>query len=347
MEQIAFITGHAVFYWRPLLLSAGVVTSIFFFLSLYLRKKGQAVSAACAVPLALVLGMMLSRLVHWYCRPGDYSSLQAALTDYSQGGFALLGVFAGCLVTALLLRLLQISDSAPAMLDCMSIAGAAGIAVGRLASFFDASDRGPLMQTLRSLPWAYPVTNSVSGAVEYRLATFLIQAMCAGALFLLLLVFHLAMNRKNRLRPGDSCLLFLLLYASTQVVLDSTRYDSLAFRSNGFVSVVQVFSALAIGFTAVFFSVRLVKLQGMRPWYIGIWVLIAAMLATAGYMEYYVQRHASLAVLSYSVMSAALAVIALAVTAMLLLTPGPASRRRPGRYLASRQGENLLDPFGG
>ena len=131
------------------------------------------------------------------------------------------------------------------------------------------------------------------------------------------------------------------------MVLDSTRYDSLAFRSNGFVSVVQVFSALAIGFTAVFFSVRLVKLQGMRPWYIGIWVLIAAMLATAGYMEYYVQRHASLAVLSYSVMSAALAVIALAVTAMLLLTPGPASRRRPGRYLASRQGENLLDPFGG
>ena len=338
MEQIAFITGSSVFYWKPLLLSAGAVTSIFFFLSLYLRERGRGISAACAVPLALVLGIVLSRLAHWYCRPGDYSSLQAALTDYSRGGFALLGVFAGCLITALLLRLLRISDSAPAMLDCMSIAGAAGIVVGRLASFFDASDRGPLMLTLRSLPWAYPVTNSVSGAVEYRLATFLIQAICAGVLFFLLLIFHLAMTRKNRIRPGDSCLLFLLLYASTQVVLDSTRYDSLAFRSNGFVSVVQVFSALAIGFTAVFFSVRLVKLRGMKPWYIGIWVLIAAMLGTAGYMEYYVQRHASLAVLSYSVMSAALGVIALAVTAMLLMTPGPDSRRRPGRYLASKKG---------
>lgn len=331
MEQIAFIAGQSVFYWKPLLLTAGVVTSIFFFLWLYLQEGGRGLSVACAVPLALVLGLVFSRLVHWYCRPGDYAGLSAALQDYSSGGFALIGAFAGCLIAALLLRLLRISDSAPAMLDCMSIAGAAGIAVGRLASFFDSSDRGLLMERFRSLPLAYPVTNPVSGAQEYRLATFLLQAMAAAAIFLLLAVLYPSLRKRRRLRPGDGCLLFLLLYCSTQVVLDSTRYDSLPFRSNGFVSVVQVFSALAIGFVVVVFSVRLVRLRGFRPWYLALWAAIAAMLGVAGYMEYYVQRHGSLAAFSYGIMSAALAFITAVVLGMAFLIPAP--KRPAGKYL--------------
>lgn len=337
MEQIALIAGQFVFYWKPLLLTAGVVTAIFFFLWLYLQEAGRAISAACAIPMALILGLLLSRLVHWYCRPGDYGSVSAALTDYSGGDFALIGAFGGCLLTALLLRLLRISDSAPAMLDCMSIAGAAGIAVGRLSCFYCSSDRGILLEELRSLPLAYPVTNPVSGAQEYRLATFLIQAMAAGVIFLLLAILFPAARRRGRLRPGDGCMLFLLLHCSTQVVLDSTRYDSLPFRSNGFVSVVQVFSALAIGFVVVVFSVRLVKLRGFRPWYIAIWGLIAAMLGVAGYMEYYVQRHGSLAAFSYSIMSAALAVIAAAVIAMTLLIPK--AKHRSGKYLRKKTDE--------
>ena len=331
MEQIALIAGQSVIYWKPLLLTAGIVTAVFFFLGLYLREGGRGLSAACAIPMALVLGILLCRLVHWYCRPGDYASLEAALRNDSGGGFALIGAFAGCLVTALLLRLVRISDSAPAMLDCMSIAGAAGIAVGRLASFFDSSDRGILLEELRSLPLSYPVTNPVSGAQEYRLATFLLQAIAAAAIFLLLSVLYPPLRKRSRLRPGDGCMLFLLLYCSAQVVLDSTRYDSLPFRSNGFVSVVQVFSALAIGFVVAVFSVRLVRLRGFRPWYLAIWTLIAAMLGVAGYMEYYVQRHGSLAAFSYSIMSAALAVIAAAVITMALLIPKP--KRPSGKYL--------------
>lgn len=334
MEQIALIAGQFVFYWKPLLLMGGTVTSIFLFLWLYLQEDGRSLSAACAVPLALALGLILSRLVHWYCRPGDYASIEAALQDYSSGGFALIGVFCGCLAAALLLRLFRISDSAPAMLDCMSIAGAAGIAIGRLSSFFDSSDRGILLKELRSLPLAYPVTNPVSGAQEYRLATFLIQAIAAAVIFLLLTALYPPLRKRGRLRAGDGCLLFLLLYCSTQVVLDSTRYDSLPFRSNGFVSVVQVFSALAIGFVVLVSSVRLVKLRGLRIWCFGLWALIAAMLGIAGYMEYYVQRHGSLAVFSYSIMSAALAVIAAAVIVMMILTP--VSKPRTGKYLRQK-----------
>ena len=98
------------------------------------------------------------------------------------------------------------------------------------------------------------------------------------------------------------------------MVLDSTRYDSLFFRSNGFVSVVQVLGALGLALSIILFSVRMVKACGFKFWQILLWVLIAAGIGGAGFMEYYVQRRGNEAVFAYSVMSACLAaVIALAL----------------------------------
>ena len=93
---------------------------------------------------------------------------------------------------------------------------------------------------------------------------------------------------------------------ASQVVLDSTRYDSLFFRSNGFVSVVQVLGALALVLAVILFSRRMVKARGFRAWQILLWLLIAIAIAGAGYMEYYVQRWGSKALFAYSVMSACL-----------------------------------------
>lgn len=327
MEKIAFISDDIVIFWRPLLLTAGTLTAVFFFLALYLMKARRGVRALVAVPTMVALGLLGARLVHWYCRFGEYDGLRDALTRFS-GGFALLGVFAGCLLGAFLLWLLRIAPSLGELLDCASIAGCAGIGVGRLAYFFDAADRGFLLDTLRELPWAYPVTNSVSGEAEYRLATFLLQAMWAGMLFVLLLLVYLIFTRRARLRPGDVCLLFLLLYFSAEIVLDSTRYDALTFRSNGFVNITQVFGALTIVFVAVLLSIRMVRRRGMRKWYVGLWLLIAVMLGTAGYMEYNVQRHASQAMFSYCTMSAALGIIVLSSVVMLAITPAPRVRSR-------------------
>lgn len=309
MEQIALIAGDSVIYWRSLLVTAGVITAILFFLAFYLRKPGTSLSAAIAIPMAILLSLCFSRFLHWYCRSDSYVSASAAMTNYSVGSFALLGAFVGCALTALILRILRVSRSLPHMLDCMSLAGAAGIAVGRLASFFGSSDRGPIVQTLRGLPWVYPITNQISGEMEYRFATFLIQSIATGVIFLVLTMYYLSSRKKIKLPEGDTCILFLMLYGASQVVLDSTRYDSLYFRSNGFVSIVQVMGALAIGLAVVYFSVRMVRKTGMRPWYFGIWIVIAGLMGLAGYMEYHVQRHGNEAVFAYSVMSICLILI--------------------------------------
>ena len=226
------------------------------------------------------------------------------MSDFTDGSFALVGVFLACLITAALMRVAGVHKNLPQMLDCMSIAGAGGIALGRMGSFFTSADRGQIVESVRSLPWVYPVTNAVSGALEYRLATFMIQAMIAAALFLILgTIYRLG---KNRMKDGDTCLIFLLCYCTSQILLDSTRYDSIYFRSNGFVSVVQVLSAIALVFVIVWFSIRMIRSKGFKGWQIALWVPILALIGVAGYMEYHVQRHGNEALFSYSVMGSCL-----------------------------------------
>lgn len=304
MNRVAWIMGSQMVYWNELVLTAAVAAAICFFLGLYGMRGEDPAPAFAAAPLCIVLSLALGRLIYWYCREDGYDSFLAAMTDYSGGSFALIGAFLGCLLTALLLRLTGLSRNLGRMLDCMSAAGAAGIAVGRMASFFDSSDRGKTVLPAGSLPWVYPVINQVSDDPEYRLATFFIQAMVAGVLFLALLCFFLGNRRR---RDGDTCLIFLLCYGASQVVLDSTRYDALYFRSNGFVSLVQVASALAVALVSVLFSVRLVKNRGFRWRYVLIWIGQLALAAGAGYMEYFVQRHGNRAAFAYGIMSICLA----------------------------------------
>lgn len=307
MERIAFIFGETFIYWSSIILTLGVVVAILLFLALYLWKSGNGLGAALAVPTALALSMVFSRLVHWYCQADSYPSFLSAMTDYSSGGYALLGVFLGCLVAVCLLWVVFAVRNLPEMLDAMAVAAGAGIAVGRLASLFNVSDRGMPLVNFTELPIASAIVNSVSGQTEYRLATFMLQSIAAAVIFVIVLAFHLAGLRTDRCRKdGDSCLLFLSLYGASQIVLDSTRYDSLFLRSNGFVSIVQIAGAVALVVPIVLFSIRMVRGRGWKYWYLALWVAIAGLLTGAGYMEYHVQRYGNEAVFAYSVMSVCL-----------------------------------------
>lgn len=330
MDRIAFIWGQTFIYWRPVILALAVLAAALVFIGLYLGRSGNWLGAFCAVPLAIVLASVLGRLVHWYCRADSYPDLLTALTDYATGDYALAGVFAGCFLAAAALRITQATKDLPQMLDCMCLAGAMGIGLGRMACLYGSADRGDILQGFTRLPLAYPVVNSVTGQTEYRLATFMLQAMVVGAIFIALLVFWFAGRKRSR--SGDTCLLFLLLYGATQAVLDSTRYDSLFLRSNGFVSIVQILSAAAVVLASVIFAVRLVRARGWRWWYLALWVPTLGLLGCAGYMEYYVQRHGDQALFAYTVMSGCmLGVIALGVAAYTL------SRRKKAATPALQQ----------
>lgn len=327
MEKIAFISGGTFIYWSSIILALAALTAIAFYAAVYLGKGGGVTGMCVSIPVSAVLALALGRLMHWYCFTDAYVSLEAAMTDFSSGGCALMGAFFGCILTACLLRLVRLSDNLPRMLDAMAIGGGIGIAVGRLASLFNSSDRGVAVAEGIGLPFAYPVVNAVTGVAENRLATFMIQAMLTGGIVVLLLLYMLICRLgRKKLRDGDVCLLFLLAYGACQIVCDSTRYDSMFLRSNGFISIVQILGLVALLVSFVTFSVRTVMVRGFRFWYLAVWLAAAGLLGGAAYMEYYVQRHGGEAAFAYSVMSACLGVVVL--LGLLIRAPGVKREKR-------------------
>ena len=320
MEKIAFISGGIFIYWSSIILTLAALTAIAIFAAMYIGKSGDVAGASVTIPVAMVGSIVLSRLIHWYCRSDAYESMKAALTDYTKGGYALMGVFIACILVAAVLRLFRVVKNLPQMYDSMAIGGGFGIVVGRLASLFNSSDRGMALADSVAFPFAFPVTNTVSGVVENRLATFMIQAGVVAVIVALLLIYmFISKIAKHKIADGDIFLIFMLAYGASQIICDSTRYDSLFLRSNGFISVVQILGLVAMVVPIIIFSVRMVKNMGIKWYHFVSWVLILAMMGVAGYMEYYVQRHGNEAAFAYSLMALGLVVavlVALIIRAM-------------------------------
>lgn len=335
MEKIAFISGGTFIYWSSVILALAALSAIAMFAALYIGKSGDVVGLSVTVPVAMVASLVLSRLIHWYCRVDSYESMHAALTDYSKGGYALMGTFIACIAVAALLRLIRVVKNLPQMYDSMAIGGGLGIMVGRLASLFNASDRGMALPDSVGFPIAFPVTNSVSGEMENRLATFMIQAGIVGILVALLLVYmFISKIARRKIADGDICLMFLLVYGASQIICDSTRYDSLFLRSNGFISIVQILGLVALLIPIVVFSFRMVKYMGIKWFHFVGWLLILGMMGLAGYMEYYVQRHGNEALFAYTLMAFGLMMIVLVTLVIRAL--GNRAVRKKARELAAQ-----------
>lgn len=331
MYKIAFIFGNVPIYWNSIVMTMAELTGIVFFLAAWFRKEKNFMGAVVACPVTIMLSLILSRLAHWYFRPDSYGSFGAAMTDFFGAGHALMGVFAGCLLAAYLLYLMGSIDSLPVMLDCMSFGGCGAIALGRLSCLFTPDDRGEILAGMENFPWTFPAVNPTSGELEYRFATFLFQSVTATCIFVLLLTILYGRNKKIAPRDGDMTLLFLLLYCASQIVWDSTRYDSLHLRSNGFISAVQLLCALTLVAVLVILSIR----QGVaaRAGLILRWALIAVGIGGAGYMEYYAQIRGDRAGAAYAVMGACMVLVAAVGISMCCQKNGGEPRTAPKKYV--------------
>lgn len=338
MESIAFIWGRYMVYWSTAIVTMACGVGILLFLFLYLWDEADTLGGFWAVPLSLALGMTGARLAHWYFRRDAYAGLAEALTDYSVGGFALVGAFAGVLLAALLLAALRKGRHLGAMLDAMSLAGAGAIGLGRLACLTNSADRGCILPA--GAAFGSSVISPSTGSVEYRLNTFALQSIAAGMILAVLLVFFFLRRREYHRRPGDLFLLFGLYYGGTQAVLDSTRTDSLYFLSNGFVSVTQVLGLAAVVAVLVWFTVRYLKTGGWVPGAAALWIVCLLFLGGAGYMEYYVQRHGSQAAFAYPVMGICMGLVLVLGTILWSVTRSrEIPRSRPTIYETMSQGD--------
>lgn len=302
MNPVAFLWQDVSIYWTGVFTALGILAACLAACSLQLFKGRSLAPLAVLLPAAIVFSLVLGRLCHWYCHPLQYADFAQAMTDFSAGGLALPGAFAGVMLAAALVRLCGLTDDLGGILDVLAPAGALGIAVGRLGSLYDLSCRGsflPGWTFLQRKPFSAPVTTA-AGAVEWRFATFAWQSAAAFLLFLVCLVL---LCRVKRPQNGHVFALFLTFYGATQVVLDSTRYDSGYLPFNGFISLTQLCCAALLVTVCAVYSARSVRRNGLRPGHGILWGAFLALGGLGGYMEYFVQRHGNQFTLAYSVMA--------------------------------------------
>ena len=331
MEKVAYLLDGQFIYWRSIILACAICCALLAAIGARLLQGQRLAPLLITMPLAIIAGLYASRAIHWYCRFESYAGFLAAVTDFTGGGYSLMGVFAGVILACLLMRALCLTRDLPGLLDAIAPAGALGIAVGRLSDYFSSSDRAKffLPEAWQHLPWSAPTVNATSGAVEWRAATFCFQSAWCALLFLfltlrLVLRFRRVPAREGW-RSGRVFALFMLAYCLAQIVFDSTRYDALFLRSNGFVSLEQIVCAVVAAAFLALYSVRSIQKNGFRFWHPLLWLGALAGLGLAGFMEYYVQRHGNLYLFCYGMMSVGLAVLFCMIQLMYRSTTVPAS----------------------
>ena len=171
---------------------------------------------------------------------------------------------------------------------------------------------------MQQLPLASGITTS-AGSVEYRFATFFMHFVLMLIICYALLSFFARRRniaKKHGRAAGDTARMFLLFYSASEVVMDSTRYDSSFLHSNGFVSLVQIAAGVCILGLLIYYSVHSIKANGFRFYHWLGWLGFLGTLGGIGYAEYLVQRHGNWYMFCYPAMSLLCFAMALVVYCM-------------------------------
>lgn len=265
----------------------------------------------CAI-LCIIMGVLGSRLMYWYCSPALYSSVLEALTVRDSGqsfGGAVLGIA----TAMLLLGIIRGFNRLPALFDCVCTAGMLAVFVGRTAGFLNSNDRGRMIFTtafFQRFPFATEL--SIGGELtEWRFAAFFFEAVCGALIFVVCVSFFAhTYEIPAAENEGAPALMVCSMFGASQAILESTRYDSLFFHFNGFVSVVQIICAILLVISIISAFRRYIAICERRGGAVASLVLSILLIGCAGGLEYLVQRYAAYYPLWYSLMALALGIAA-------------------------------------
>lgn len=328
MSQIAYMSGERIVYWSGLIFALGLAAGLALALAIYPRYHRHNTAVWVFFPFALLLGLLFSRIIYWYCHLEQFSSLLDALAEWNTGSYALPGVVLGAWLAAWIVKKLGLTQRTGRLLDAVAPGLCLSFAFIRLSELFNTACRSRILvqaKALQRLPFAVRSVDS-SGSVRYPLAVFFLSFLLLLVVTVLLVRFYTRYRRYPMLDGssvnGNVFRLFLLLWGVTEVLMDSLRYDSCLMHFTflkslnpyaSFISLGQVFAGVSILVVMIHFTRVRVRGEGFGLKILLAWILFLVSLFCAGFLgEYRVQRTGNYA-LCYSIQIVSLIVIALAV----------------------------------
>lgn len=334
MSSVAFSSGSTVIYWSGLIIAIGVMAGFLLSYSIWSAHTSKGAALWLFLPIAVILSVIFCRLLHYYCHDEQYKSFISALTDYSTGGYAIAGMIFAVWLSALVVKALGLVKSASALLDVIAPGFAMSAAFIRLSALFGTSCRSKFTVSnplLQSLPFAVTMTDS-AGNTTFRFASFFIEFLLFMIISLLMVFMYYRSRGRRMLLPerrhGHVARMCLVLFSAVELVIDSTRYDSLTihFRTSllqslnkfaSFIKLAQVIAAISLIVILIHYVKMSVRARGWKWYHIAACVGFLAATACLGYLgEYWVQRAPDTATLRYAVMSAGSAADALIIYLM-------------------------------
>lgn len=309
MNEIAFFMETQNISYTAIIVTIAIVVSVICAVLTAVSMKRSAAAVMICAAMSMVFAPICARAMYWYCAPQQFGGITKMFTELNDGGYSLAGAMIGVLIAAAVTRLMNVTDDVLSLLECISPAAALGIGIGRLSGFFTNDDKGNMVFTnsaLHGLPLSVAVEDEVTGVVEWRFASFMWEALAGFAIFavLMTLIIRRMLSGRKGVR-GDIFMLFLSLFGATQATLESTRYDALHMRSNGFVSMMQMIALIMLLVPPVYYTVRIFKGRKNNDGALGKvllkWLAVVACLAGAGVAEYFVQRKGTLAMMIYPI----------------------------------------------
>ena len=298
MNIIAACIGNRIIYWDSIILAASAAVCFCLFMAYYSVNGGGTLSIIISVPVSFALSLLMSRIIYWYCHQEQFSGIKSALFSYSHGSFCIVGIIIGFLISAVILKTISAEKDMGLFLDCSAPGLSAGLVLVRLSSLFNSSCRGKIVistEYLQRLPLASCV-NTSSGITEYRLATFFLEAIAFGLIFVVV-VIHFAVsyseNQGKKPKHGAVFETFIVLYGVIELISESTRYDAAFFTFNAFISVAQMASAVAVSILFTAYIIGMINKRGFRPADVILIIVYLLSVAGVGISEYLVQRHAN------------------------------------------------------
>jgi len=262
------------------------------------RRAGlRADTAEIFALLALPLGLAGARVFYCLARLTLYMEIGlGSVLRLWDGGFALWGAVGGAVIAALLTAKIT-KQSAVKLLDALAAPAALTIAIARFAEF--ASGEGIGLEVGHEFFQRFPFAVYDPEWEVWFFAIFIAEGIAALAIFAVLLM-------KKFRRDGDQAKLFLVLYCSAQILLESLRRDE--FLRWLFVRVSQLTAVLVLGglmFWALYKWVRADKAKRMpvKPLVIN-WVIFLVGVGVCIAMEFAVDKSANMPVwLCYCIMA--------------------------------------------
>lgn len=308
MNQIAVLTGELTISWNSVVITLGLLCGLVLALALYRGRNQSGAAVWLCFVLSFVIGVFVSRLLHWYFNASVYTGFKQAMTDWNVGSFCLPGMIIAFWPAAWLVTRTGLARSRGQLLDAFAPGLALAIGFIRLSALFDVSCRSRIVfksRFLQTLPFASPTTD-MAGNVTWRFATFFVEFILLMLLTILLLDLYFRRGGKRMKEPcassGNIWRLFLVFYGAIEIIMDSTRYDSplLHFRVisylnqySAFISLAQIFAAACALGVLIYYVSRSVKANGFKLYHLLLWVLFIGSLVVIGYLgEYKVQRTA-------------------------------------------------------